>query len=134
MALKNKGKIGTALIFVALFAVVFKNCINRPFPIADYYMIYSDDEFGDGHYLICKLGCENDPFIENIKSIQWDKRHIIVEQQEKEKSNWYLIIARGEELLCCNRDTTIGAVSKAEIDSLLKEKNINIKKMKKKHF
>ena len=78
--------------------------------------------------------CDYDARIDNVKSIRWDKRHIIVEQRENGKANWYLIIARGEELMCCNRDTIIGPVSEKEMNHLIHSKNLNVKKMRQRRW
>ena len=118
------------IIILIISILSLQMCVS-PFVISDYYMVYNEYE---GHRLMCKLGCDYDPFIDNVKSIKWDKKHIIVEQQENGQTNWYLIIASGEELRCCNRDTTISFNSKLELDRLIQKKNINVKKMKEKHF
>jgi len=51
MTLKNKRKIISALIFTVLFAIAFKKCVDRPLQITDSYVVYPDDEFGNGYYV-----------------------------------------------------------------------------------
>ena len=121
------------LIFAILVVITLTRCI-RVFQVTDNYFVHSANEFGNGYYLFCNPSCEYDAFIENLKSIKWDKKHIIVEQQENGKTNWYMIIAKGEKLMCCNSDTIIKAVSQIEMDSLIRVKNVNVNKMKKKSW
>ena len=139
----KKRSIITFLGFSVLLLMLLKQCINESsYRITDWYVVYPggesffpEDDFGtNGYYLMCKLGCYYDTRIDNVKSIKWDKKHIIVEQKENKQTNWYLIIASGEELMCCCRDTTIGPVSKTEMDYLIQSKDLNIKKMKRKRW
>jgi hypothetical protein len=138
----NNRKTISIIICTIFLAFLFQSCIKSSFEITDNYIvkpigvpIFTGDDFGTkGWHLFCNPGCDYDVKIDNIKTVHWNKRHIVIEQQENEKPNWYLIIAHGEELRCCNRDTIIGPVSKVELDSLIKMKNLNVVKMKKKHF
>jgi hypothetical protein len=66
---------------------------NNPINLIDYYGVYPEDEFDNGYYLICKLSSENDPKIENIKSIFWNEKYIIIEQNISSKYNWLIIEA-----------------------------------------
>jgi len=135
-------KKGCLIVCVLLAALFIRYCVPVSYEITDNYIVYpkgdalipEDRDFGTkGHYLICNPGCNFSVRIDNVKSIRWDKKHLIVEQREEGKSNWYLIIAKGEELQCC-RDTLIGPVSRTEMDSLVHNKNLKLWKMKLKRF
>ena len=139
----RKRSIIAILGFTVLLLMWMKECNIESFRITDNYIVQSatdkrifpDDDFGTkGYFLWCNPGCDYDARIDRVKSIRWDKKHIVVEQKENKQTNWYLIIASGEELMCCCRDTTIGPVSKTEMDYLIQSKDLNIKKMKRKRW
>lgn len=95
---------------------------NNSVALTDHYRIYPQDEFGDGYYLICKLGCEGDPKIQNITTVRWNKRFIIV-KVKRPLDYWYIIKAKDKELKCCNGDILIGPLSEEQMqDSLESEK------------
>lgn len=120
------------LIFASAL-VIISACNNNPFVVIDNYVIYSEDEFGRGNYLMCKLGCDNDARIEYVKSIEWSKKYLFVQQQKLNKnSNWFIIEAKGKELLCCGKDSLIGPLTVEEVNQY-KSKN-NITKLKEKKF
>ena len=138
----RKRSIIAILGFSVLLLMLTQQCINDSFSLTDNYFvkaggerIFPGDDFGtNGYFLMCNPGCDYDARIDNVKSIQWDKKYIIVEQKENKQTNWYLIIANGEELMCCCRDTTIGPISRTEMDYLIQSKNLNVKKMKRKRW
>ena len=93
---QNKVMYGIAFILL----LGFVSC-SRPLPLTDWYYIYPQDDFGDGYYLICKLGGKNDPKIENITEVLWSDQMIIIERLHKE---WYIIKAKSERLKCFNNE------------------------------
>ncbi|MDR2149003.1 MAG: hypothetical protein LBE91_21390, partial [Tannerella sp.] len=78
-----------AIILVFLLT----QCLPVHYNIVDNYYVdspgervYADSDFGtEGYYLWCNPGCNGAAQIDYVKSIQWDKKHIIVEQQVNEK-------------------------------------------------
>ena len=98
-------------------------CFNSPTTLIDYYRIYPQDEFGDGHYLICKLGCERDPKIQNIAFVGWNDRYIVVRKKDAQKP-WYVITAMGEKLKCCNGDILTGPLSEQEMKEYLESEDV----------
>ena len=129
--IKNKYiKAGLLLFFTAL---LYNSC-DIPIEIHEWYRIYGNDKYREGYHLMCKLGAEGAPHIENLQSAYWNKQYIIVEQKNFEEAGnnrWYIVKAKGEELVCGN-DTLIGPLSKEEKDGYIKANNI--KKLKKRKF
>jgi len=93
-----------------------------PLMLTDYYRVYPPDGFGDGYYLVCKLSCKGDVKIENIKSIRWSDRIIIVEKSSDEEE-WYIVVPKGNKLMCCNRDSLVGPLSEGEVMRFLGSDN-----------
>jgi len=104
-------------------------CRENPVKLVDDYRIYKQDEFGNGHYLICKLSCRNDPEIENIIYVKWNRKYIILETKYQ---SWFIIKAKGAKLKCCNGDKLIGPLTRKELDEFLN--NINFRDFKEKSF
>ena len=116
-------KIGAMLLTV--FALWGMSCCYRyKLHLHDYYYITRDMEFGEGCFLECNPGY---PFrdgmsqIDNLKSVAWNSRLIVVEQQfpGSDTSNvWWIVPASGEELMCGN-DTLLGPLTAMEKDAWL---------------
>lgn len=119
------------LVIVILFAMPLSGCFDSSITLIDEYRIYPQDEFGDGHYLICKLGCEGDPKIQNIASVEWNDRYIVVRKKDAQKP-WYVIKAKGEKLKCCNGDILTGPLSEQELKEYLESEDVG--KLKEKSF
>ncbi|GEM_PF-2154726 len=117
-----------SLFFLGLS--IFLSC-NTPVVIYEWYRIYSEDEYGNGYYLMCKMGTKDSPFIENIHSVAWNTKYIIIEQNNVEQNIWYIVKAKGEVLMC-GQDTLMGPLSKTEKEHYLKENNIQ--KLQKRKF
>jgi hypothetical protein len=84
------------------------------FEITDSYQVYENDS---GQFqLVCKLGCEGDSLIENVKMIEWNDKAILV--KTKKEDELYLVVAKGEKLLCCNRDIHLGPFKQSSLDSI----------------
>ena len=113
----------TKILFL-IFFMLLTACDTR-LHLGDYYYIYSEDSFGYGYYLTCKLGCEYDAHIDYIEKVRWNDKYILVNKTNKE---CFVIKARGEELACCNRDTIIGPMNTNQLDEYIKTmgiKNLN---------
>ena len=126
-------KVSRIEILPILFAFFLIGC-SPIYKITDNYVVHSEDEKSQGYYLTCNPGCDYDVFIGNVKSIYWDKRHIIVEQMEKTETKWYIVIARGDELACCNRDTTVGPISESKLLLFVKNNHLDLHDMRKKEW
>ena len=114
------------LLFIVIICLLASliSCGQRIIKITDYYTIYSEDEFGAGYHLICKLGCNNDAKIENIKSIRWNTKNIIIKKRQSGRYQWYRIKARGNELRCCNNDELTGPLNEAEVNLIIKKERL----------
>lgn len=117
------------LIIVILFTIPLFGCFDSSITLIDEYRIYPQDEFGYGHYLICKLGCEGDPEIQNITSIKWNDRFIIVRTNDNQKP-CYVIKAKGDKLKCCNKDILTGPLSEQEMKEYFESEDVGTLKEK----
>jgi hypothetical protein len=105
---------------ILFFTIIFNTCCTH-LKIHDlYYIDYGGEFGGEGYYLECNPGYFT-PIIENIQSVEWNKQIIIVEQKPSEGTEnvWYIVKAKGKELVCGN-DTTIGSLTKKEKNEYLK--------------
>lgn len=119
------------LTIVILFALPLSGCFDSSTTLIDEYRIYPQDEFGNGYYLMCKLGCKGDPKIQNIASIEWNDRFIVIKNKDSQKL-CYIIKAKGEKLKCCNEDILIGPLSEQELKKYLESQYVG--KLNKKDF
>ncbi len=106
------------MIILIVVLIMLPCCSDNSIALIDEYRIYPQDEFGEGYYLICKLGCKGDPKIENITTVKWNNSFILVKVKNP-LNHWYIIKAKGEVLKCCNNDTLIGPFSKEQMESYL---------------
>lgn len=110
---------------IALLLLLSGCFTGRQFLI-DYYEISWGDFYTQGRKGYC-IGCqirgESDKIIENIKSVKWNNKIIVVEQDNTDNENWFVIIAKGEALKCGNNDQTYGPLIKSQVDSILKANN-----------
>ncbi len=113
-----------SFVVIICLSASFISCRQRIVKIIDHYTIYSEDEFGAGYYLICKLACKNDAKIENIESIRWDTKNIIIKKRQSGIYHWYRIKATGNELMCCNNDELTGPFSEAEVNLIIKREHL----------
>lgn len=114
------------LITFIAYVVFLSSCGEQSIKLTDNYTICSEDEFGKGYYLICKLSCISDPKIENIKTIELSSSHIIIQQSYLNRSRWFIIKARGKELKCCNKDFLIGPLTRVETNMFIKSEKIQV--------
>ncbi|WKZ76143.1 MAG: hypothetical protein QY303_04440 [Vicingaceae bacterium] len=120
-------------LIYAVALLITSSCNNNPFVVTDNYVVYSEDEYGNGYYLVCKLGCDHDARIEYVKSIEWSKKYLFVQQEKpNQNSQWYIIKAKGNELLCCGRDSLIGPFTVQEVNEY--KSNNKITNLKQKQF
>lgn len=81
----------------------------------NYIVMDSTDLPGFGvtgkNVLLCKLGCKNDPVIDNIESINWNDSLMYIIQKESIPNKYYIIKAREGHITCCNNDILIGPLS-----------------------
>lgn len=83
-------------VIVIIFIMPLSGCFDSSTILIDEYRIYPQDEFGDGQHLICKLGCAGGPKIQNIATVEWNDRFIVVRKKDDQKP-WYVIKAKGEK-------------------------------------
>jgi hypothetical protein len=109
------------ILFIFALVGIYYACDGAyAFKITDYYSIYQN-EFNQNYQLMCKMGCKDDAFIDEVKAIKWNKRCI---QINTKKNISFLIIANKELLSCCNGDKKIGPFKDAELDSVILKYNI----------
>jgi len=84
--------------------------------------------------LFCNPGCEQDPVVDNVKSISWNKRTMVIEQWQSDENKWYFVLCAKDSLMCCCRDTLLGPFSEHEKDSVLEARQIDISKMEEKKW
>ncbi|MCD7962203.1 MAG: hypothetical protein LUF90_01320 [Rikenellaceae bacterium] len=117
--------------FAMIFLVL---CCNRDYAnihLHDYYYV-TVNEYGEGYYLNTNPGYSNSPYIENLKSIQWNNRYIVVEQIKEKGTVWFVVKSRDEELVAGN-DSIFGPMSLEEKDYYLQTNEtgkLNQKKFK----
>lgn len=101
---------------------------NNSINLIDYYWVYPEDEFGNGYYLICKLSSEDDPKIENIKSVFWNEKYIIIEQNISSKYNWLIIEAKNKKLKCGCGDKILGHFEECYIKKFINSTKMDFHK------
>jgi len=117
------------LLIVGL--LVMTSCSSM-FHIIDDYCV--SNEY-DNNQFFCNPGYKDSPFVEYVKSIKWDFKTIIVEQQlSNNQHNWYLVMAKSDSLHCYCLDTLLGPFSEHEKDSVLEARQIDISKMEEKKW
>ena len=115
---------GFVAIIVIVAALFESGCFQTGFKIADSYVICPEDEFGKGYYLICKLGCNEDPKIENIKMVEWNEKYIIIQNNSLLRNRWFIIQAQNDKLKCCNSDSIFSSLSDSAVKEFIIEKHI----------
>jgi len=81
--------------------------------------------FDDPNVLMCKLGGGTDPFIPNVKIIEWDKTYMIVETFTK----FYLVDGSKNRLCCMCDNKTMGPYDREKINYIID--SINFKPLNK---
>jgi hypothetical protein len=92
--------------------------------LPDNFQFFDQVNLPDGinyKVLMCKLGCKNDPIINNVYSVEWNEKNMYVVQHINKNENYFLIKARGEKLSCCNNDSLLGPFSMIEFKVVLKK-------------
>ncbi|MFA7325898.1 MAG: hypothetical protein WC121_04480 [Candidatus Kapaibacterium sp.] len=112
------------LNIILLIGTLFISSCDRPIQLIDYYYIYPQDNFGDGYYLMCKLG--KDPKIENLELVKWNNKYIVIKQKNDSNNCWFVIKSRALELKCSNGDTLIGPITENEKNYYLEANNVNL--------
>lgn len=129
-----KWLVGVALTVGAIWGMA--RCYGYEIRLHDCYFIARGGEFGgEGYYLECNPGYRSMPRIDNLKSVAWNSRIIIVEQEPSgmESPNvWWIIPAKGEELMCGN-DPVLGPMSTGEKDAWL-EANPPTERLKRRKY
>ena len=103
---------------ICLFSIVLilSSCKQTSFEIIDYYRVYryAENHTNHSNVLMCKLGGGLDPYIPNVKIIQWNQTHIVVETF----SDYYLVDGSKSGLCCMCRNITKGPFNIKEIQSI----------------
>ena len=107
--------------------LVITSCSSM-FHVVDDYCV--SNEY-DNNQLFCNPGYKDSPFVEYVKSIKWNFKTIIVEQQlPNNQHNWFFVMAKSDSLHCYCLDSLLGPFSEQEKDSILVARKIDISKMK----
>ena len=127
----KKLKIFLALVFILTVSIFLLQ--PSKFYISDYYYLVSrSSDYGQDAHLFCKLGCDYDISVDRIKKIYWTKSTILL--QRGNGNEYYIILARSKELMCCNRDSIIGPLSKQEYENNLHKLRVDLEKFEYKEF
>jgi hypothetical protein len=63
--------------------VGWTDACSRQEDIIDEYKVYQQAPQVDGeNVLMCKLGCEKDPLIANVKTIEWDDKAMFIKNSQ----------------------------------------------------
>jgi hypothetical protein len=116
----------TGLLIFIFFGI--SACRSDRSNIVDDYYIYAYSDFYDGeNVLMCKLSCENDPVVKNVKRAEWNDSLIILETE----SNYFIIKSSSKYGLCCCCDNQkIGPMSKLEVDDFKHKAKFRMKDFK----
>ncbi|WP_282074835.1 hypothetical protein [Maribacter aquivivus] len=126
-----KYRIHLALSIILLLGF---GCGNGKKQIVDYYYIYDYVDFDnnrnriDGkNVLMCNPAFKNDPFIKDLKFVEWDKSIIIATT-----TNGHFIIEANSNGLCCGcGNKTKGPLTSKELDNFKNENDFqHIEKIK----
>lgn len=119
-------------LFFLTTSLFISSCSSTVHIIDDYCVSHEWEPYNE---LFCNPGAENDVDIEYVKSIKWNAKYMIIEQQKPDcQGKWYLLIAHGDSLRCCCEDSLIGPFSETELNHQLKQNNISTSTMKVKVF
>lgn len=118
-----------AKVMLLLAVILQTGCFDNSIILVDEYRIYPQDEFGEGYYLICKLGCKESPKIQNITSVQWNDRFIFISKKDN-KRPWYVIKAKGKKLKYCSGDILKGPLSEQDLKDYFENEDVGILKEK----
>jgi len=107
----------TKLICLCIISIIFFSCSTSSFEIIDYYRVYrfAENHTDDSNVLMCKLGADSDPYIPNVKVIQWNQTHIIVETF----SEFYLVDGSKNRLCCMCQNLTRGPFDRKKINQII---------------
>ena len=115
-----------------IIGLLFTTSCSSMFHIIDDYCV--SNEY-DNNQLFCNPEYKNSPFVEYVKSIKWDYKTIIVEQQlPNDQHNWFLVVDKNDSLHCYCLDSLFGPFSVQEKDSVLMAREIDISKLKEKEW
>lgn len=109
-------------IIIFLIVILFVSCQAGRKQLTDYYEITWGDYYTqgrEGYCIGCEIRGESDSIVQNIKSIRWNDRIIIIEKNTLNDFRWFAFIANGDKLSCGNNDKLIGPLSQYQVDSLI---------------
>ena len=106
-------------IAIILLFILFSSCTELP----DYYEVYYDSMMPglENNVLMCKLACKSDAIIDGVNKIEWSDKEMYVLRKKSAKENYFIIIAKGQKLTCCNNDMIIGPFTLNEFKSKIIE-------------
>lgn len=106
-------------IAIILLLILFSSCIEQP----DNYKVYYDSMIPglENNVLMCKLACNSDAIIDGVKKIEWSDKEMYVLQKKNEQENYFILIAKGQKLTCCNNDIIIGPLTLYEFKTKIFE-------------
>ncbi len=112
-------KVKCKILFFIFTIILLQSCDNGSLQIVDYYRVYdymSLDNHGNStdakNVLMCKLGCKNDAFIEEVIKVEWNDSTIIV----KTKNGYFSIEGNDYGLCCCCENKSLGPMNPDEIE------------------
>jgi hypothetical protein len=94
--------------------------------IIDNYEVSWGDYYSlgrNGYCLYCNPRCDGEIGIDDIRSVIWNNKIILIEKNNDHPDRWCIIKARGDNLQCCNGDTVINNIKKEEVNSIIKNYN-----------
>lgn len=104
---------------LTLFALSLIGCKADKVDLLDHYKIYRYAEFNtltrestsDKQVLMCKLGGGTDPYVPNVKTIEYNSKYMVVNSS----SGFYLIDGKGKDLCCMCGDLTKGPLTQSQM-------------------
>lgn len=102
-------------------ALIYSSCwVGRKEIIDRYEVTWGDyyEQGWEGYTFFSDLVCNREP-IENIRSVEWNHKIIIVEKNNEDNDRWYIFLATKDTIEYCYGDTLIGPVNKDRLDSIM---------------
>jgi hypothetical protein len=110
------------VVALAVFALWgMGRCYHSELHLHSDYYVTRDGEFGEGWFFESNPGAVGIPQIDNLKSVAWNSRLIVIEQQfpgTDAPNVWWIVATAGDELMSGN-DTILGPLTTTEKDAWL---------------
>jgi len=108
-------------LMMVLLTVSLGSCTTNAFEITDHIRVYRYAESNaqgnsdDSNVLMCKLGGEPDPYISNVKIIQWNQTYMIVETF----TAYFLVDGSKNKVCCMCKNLTKGPYNQQQISQVI---------------